>query len=234
MNKKSITILGIAILVILTGSFWFFQKNTNNVIPTNIKISQEDNTEVIDGSITEVKNDNLEKKENIKDIEELNFEEVDTSDWKTYRNEEYGFEVNLPGNSVKWNIEEKNVLQINSFFNSGSERYLDFRYKLDNRILNDKNDTSLGFDDEMSLWYINIIPINNYVENVCEKYKKPMCRQGEILGQNDQFVFIAGFTNIEGAGYLCNNQHNKQWEFCNVDNYFGLKNINNLINFRVL
>ena len=66
MNKKSITILGIAILVILTGSFWFFQKNTNNSISTNTKIYQEDNTEIIDGSIIEVKNDNQEKKNQLK------------------------------------------------------------------------------------------------------------------------------------------------------------------------
>ena len=61
-----------------------------------------------------------------------------------------------------------------------------------------------------------------------------MCRQGEIIGQNNQFVFIAGFTNIEGVGYLCTYHYNKQKKFCDISSYFGLKNVINLLNLQIL
>jgi len=231
MNKKTIMILIIIILTAtIAGAFWFFQKNINNVIPAKAGISQKDNAE----TINEVNSNNQEKTEITKEDEELNFDEVDTSDWKTYRNEEFRFDMRVPGDMHKWKFTKKKIEKVNSFYNSNNEYIIDFNYVLDNIIARDPNDLSLGYINNMSIWYIDIVPIDDYVDNVCNKNKKPMCRQGKILGKNDKFVFVSGFVDIEGVGYLCNNQYNKQVEFCNVDNYFGLKNINNLINFRVL
>ncbi len=41
-------------------------------------------------------------------------EEIDTSDWLTYKNEEYGFEFKYP---KEWNINFENYTNINSLFN---------------------------------------------------------------------------------------------------------------------
>jgi len=81
MNKKVITISIILILAIVAGGFWY-ASNQNNVIPEKSGIQNEQKNEKIS--------------QNNQDIEELKIEDIDTSDWKTYRNEEFGFEIKLP------------------------------------------------------------------------------------------------------------------------------------------
>lgn len=157
---------------------------------------------------------------------------MDTSDWLTYRNEEYGFKIKLPGDKSKWIVKKRNISKKNNTYNSSKGVYLNFEYKLDFPIKKNKSDDSLGDIEEMKVWYLEIVPIENYIDNACQINNKPMCRQGKVLGKNDKFVFVSGFTNIEGAGYIClDDDFKQQSNFCDIDKYFGLSDINEMLKF---
>ena len=122
MNKKTITILIIILVVAIASGFWFvknqnnvilnsFQnlnkdtqetqkpENQNNVTPEKSGIQNEQNGETIS-------QDNQENK-----AEELKVEDIDTSDWKEYCNEEYGFCLKYPKD---WDVQVLNVIQNNN------------------------------------------------------------------------------------------------------------------------
>ncbi|MDP3899678.1 MAG: hypothetical protein Q8Q23_01210 [bacterium] len=82
MNKKYIIVLIIILVLLGLGGWYLYSKNQPVV----------DNGAETGGDNVVVENRDREVKE--LDLGEL---ELDTSDWLTYRNEEYGFEVKYPG-----------------------------------------------------------------------------------------------------------------------------------------
>ena len=93
MNKKIIIGVAILILAIAAGGFWY------------VKIQKE---EII-----------TKPKEKVV-VEEENSDEIDASNWKTYRNEEYGFEVKYPSNWVF--VEESEKIK---FSEEGKEYFIE-------------------------------------------------------------------------------------------------------------
>ena len=86
MKNKSIIIMisVILVLIIVGGGFWI------------VKNQKEDNNEVLQEEITMTDGDNQTQKE-------ANTEEVDISNWKTYQDEKYKFEIKY---NPDWEIRE--------------------------------------------------------------------------------------------------------------------------------
>ena len=108
MNKKTITILITILAVVAIASGFWFVKNQNNVILNSFQNlnnnSQETQKQVEQNNVIPEKS-GIQNKQNSETIsqnnqenkaEELKVEDVDTSSWKTYRNEEFGFEFKYP------------------------------------------------------------------------------------------------------------------------------------------
>ncbi len=103
MNKKIIITIGVIIgLAIIAGGFWhvqwYIQDNNQKVIN-----NEQEKVEVVKNDENENKQDieNQEKdnQNNQEKVEELKVEDIDTSNWKEYCNQEYGFCVKYPSKS---------------------------------------------------------------------------------------------------------------------------------------
>ncbi len=163
--------------------------------------------------------------------QQQNMGSIDTSDWQTYTNEEFGFKMKLPGDINKYTLViEKDIPAVKG----GSIARLDIRYKLDHKILRTSEQPELGYLEDMTVWYIDIVPRAEYKEDFCKINNFSHCRQGDVLGKNDTYVFLSGFSNIEGAGYLCTQKTENQKDFCYVDRFFGKENIKQLIHFEIV
>lgn len=82
MNKKTLTIVGIILLVLIVGVFWY-EKNQQK--QSDKQIVQQDSQE-----IKKQKDDDTQNKK------ELEFEEIDTSDWILYEDKAWGFSIKYP------------------------------------------------------------------------------------------------------------------------------------------
>jgi len=101
MNKKTITILIIILVVAIAGGFWFVNNGQNRVYTgqeSKVQSQKQVEQQATNEKEQIAKQDNQIKEEDIEkqNIEELKLEEIDTSDWKEYCNEEYGFCLKYP------------------------------------------------------------------------------------------------------------------------------------------
>lgn len=144
---------------------------------------------------------------------------VDGSSWKAYTVGDFKFQMNIPsGIGDNLVIFEEKVKEEHSFYGSATESILWFSYPLDKAISRSDRDLSLGKIDRMEVWYIDVIPVSDWREGICDG--KPLCRQGRVIARDDSYVFESGFRSVEGAGRLCLDYSDVQKSFC--ESYKGL------------
>jgi hypothetical protein len=245
MNKKSLIIIGIILLAVIAGVFWYINSRQESKVKSQKlemkndvemveckeqyinKEQKEDNQEVVE-------NKNNENSKEDKRLEAFNVEDIDTSNWKTYRNEEYGFEMKLPGDSKKWNMKVEHVDKLHSKFNSSKHYIIWFNYPLDQKMLQSENQPGMGYITSMDLWYIEVVDIENYQEDACEIKQIPKCRMGGILARNDKYVFTSGFPNLWTPCMPNDKEAKNQKEFCYVDQLVSSEYTKKYIDFKFI
>jgi len=98
LNKKSIGII-ILLIAVIGGGFWYFSKEQRTASKEQAGIVKQQ--EVVKQDKEGLNNQTEDK------TEELKIEDIDTSNWKTYRNEEFEFEVKYP-EGWEVNVYQKN------------------------------------------------------------------------------------------------------------------------------
>ncbi len=156
-------------------------------------------------------------------------EKTDTSSWGKYQNKDFGFEMKLPGNIKHYSFEIDQTQSRVGLDQQISITRVGVNYQLDNKVLRSFNQPELGYIEKMKVWNIIVIPAKEYSESACNDNIE--CKQAEILAKNDKFVFLSGRPNIEGAGYLCLEERERQVNFCKVDEIFGREDLVELIDF---
>jgi len=95
MKKFNLIVIGVLASVVLAGGFYLWsQKKTNSTQTGEKKV-------VVDDS--QKQNQQEQNQQQNKNNSSSTEEQIDTSNWKTYRNEELGFEIKYPKD---WKIKE--------------------------------------------------------------------------------------------------------------------------------
>ena len=184
-----ITIIFVIILSLIGGGvFWYLNKYQ----VFGIKYQEENNGQEVNPPVTENENQPIENLQG--EVVDSSAADVDTSNWLTYRNEEYGFEFEYLSNL---NIEERgndfpNKLSL-SFFPKDKERYTEASANLG----------TLLYVSDKAPNYEHVTDYKNY-----DEFKKFIINLGnlkehEVLNSNDinWFCFVPAKTkapiNIE-------------------------------------
>ena len=105
LNKGISTPLALFIIIVLAsivGAFTLWQYSEIQKKETNLtEVKILDKTTIFEKEST-----STQLGENTSTIESISTEEIDTSDWKTYRNKEFGFEIKSP---KEWQVNVKEL-----------------------------------------------------------------------------------------------------------------------------
>ncbi|PID51866.1 MAG: hypothetical protein CR972_04995 [Candidatus Moraniibacteriota bacterium] len=175
-HKKHIIIICIILLIVTTlGIFWYTQKNTGKSVQTEIQ--------------KEVKN---EKEKINNETIYNNDEKIDTSDWQTYRNEEYGFEFKYPEN---WKV-------IEDYNPTTPLADMTLKIMPQNTCTENKN---LFFDILISTYKEKITP-KKWYQHQCENPDEIKGYKGETkefkVGGLEAYLVVENKTTYEDINYI--------------------------------
>ena len=99
-----------------------------------------------------------------------NGKEVDTGEWKVYRNEEYGFEVQLPSDCPKFNVRERSV--------DGITTFVEFGFLTNNPVAHTENG------------YAYIYGISVLTKDQYKNYDFPGGDKPNKLAEDSKYIFL--------------------------------------------
>ncbi|MCD4705858.1 hypothetical protein K8R61_02130 [bacterium] len=204
LNKKdNLVIFVLALLVmslavfVMTGNIDLNKNKKISIdkklnISINNKTNKNQNTNKIVNNNT---NKNQNTNQNINQQVATTTDEIDTSDWRTYRNEEYRFEVKYPNKWYWEDYTEEFKYSMISFYPDSKKRGFD--YLGDIKIRKAKKDASENiieyfkkvFGDMPYMHDKAIITKNNYSRDIILIYDVPgYIKTDQILVNCDNFV----------------------------------------------
>ena len=196
--SKNLKVLGIGVLlIVLAVAGWFLvtgqsqkivKKTQNNM--ESQKVETKSDVEVVKGEEQEQVREN-DADENKGEMEELQIEDIDTSNWKTYRNEEYGFEVKYPEKikteeSYSYMADAENI--VFTMYNNDKKQSF-FSVEWGSRILNEKYEK-----------YSKLINFLNSEHDINYKKRYFINKKNILMYQ----VTFLGNYDVDGLVFDCN------------------------------
>lgn len=114
-SKKYIIVLVTAGIILASSWFWYVLNKTSEKVES-VPVVGNNSDQVVEDQTQQKQENEIESIKDLIDGEYV-FDPIDTSNWKTYRNEEAGFEMKIPKNWYVNDLSKSKIDSVAKYYN---------------------------------------------------------------------------------------------------------------------